>query len=60
MFAVCQHLRSSNTLGLSAPEEAYSRNVCALGTLKYGYEGVFKIKTVYQGGIYGDRKFCDL
>ena len=34
---------SSNSLGLSAPEEADSRNVCALGTLKLGYEGIFKI-----------------
>ena len=34
---------SSNNLDLSAPEEAYSRNVRASGTLKFGYEGVFKI-----------------
>ena len=36
---------SSNSLDLSAPEEAYSRNVRASGTLKFGYEGVFKIPT---------------
>ena len=34
---------SSNRLDLSAPEEAYSRNVRATGTLKFGYEGVLKI-----------------
>ena len=31
------------SLGLSAPEEACSRNVRASGTLKFGYEGIFKI-----------------
>ena len=36
---------SSNRVDLSAPEEAYSRNVRASGTLKFGYEGVFKILT---------------
>ena len=36
---------SSNSLDRSAPEEAYSRNVRASGTLKIGYEGVFKIRT---------------
>ena len=36
---------SSNSLDLSAPEEAYSRNVSASGTLKFGYEDVFKIAT---------------
>ena len=30
---------------LSASEETYSRNVRASGTLKFGYEGVFKIIT---------------
>ena len=34
---------SSNSLDLSVPEEAYSRNVRGSGTLKVGYEGVFKI-----------------
>ena len=34
---------SSNSLDLSAPEEAYSRNVRVSGTLKIGYGGVFKI-----------------
>ena len=34
---------SSNSLYLSAPEEAYIRNVRASGTLKFGYEGVFRI-----------------
>ena len=34
-----------NSLGLSAPEEACSRNVRASGTLKFGYEGIFKIPT---------------
>ena len=33
---------SSNSLDLSAPEEAYSRNVRASGTLKFGYEGVLR------------------
>ena len=33
---------SSNSLGLSAPEEVCSRNVRASGTLKLGYEGIFK------------------
>ena len=33
---------SSNNLDLSAPEEAYSRNVRASGTLKFGYESIFK------------------
>ena len=36
---------SSNSLDLSAPEEAYSRNIRASGTLNFGYEGVFKILT---------------
>ena len=36
---------SSNSLDLSSSEEAYSRNVRASGTLKLGYEGVFKILT---------------
>ena len=39
---------SSNSLDLSAPEEAYSRNVCASVTLKFGYEGVFKIPCTDQ------------
>ena len=38
---------SSNSLDLSAPEEAYSRNVRASGTLNFGYEGVFKIVHAY-------------
>ena len=33
----------SNSLDLSGPEEAYSRNIVASGTLNFGYEGVFKI-----------------
>ena len=37
---------SFNSLGLSALEEACSRNVCAPGTLKFGYEGIFKIISV--------------
>ena len=36
-------LFSSNSLGLGAPEEACSRNVRVSGTLKFGYEGIFKI-----------------
>ena len=36
---------SSNSLDLSAPEEAYSRNVRASVTL--GYEGVFKIQPYF-------------
>ena len=32
----------SNSLDLSAPEEAYSRNVRASGTVKIGCEGFFK------------------
>ena len=34
---------SFNSLGLSAPEEACSRNVRASGNLKIVYEGIFKI-----------------
>ena len=47
MFAVCRRLRINHFLLIvrSAPEEAYSRNVRASGTLKFGYERVFKIKT---------------
>ena len=30
-----------NSFGLSAPEEACSKNICASGTLKFGYEGIF-------------------
>ena len=33
---------SSNSLDLSAPEEAYSRNVRASVSLKFGFEGTFK------------------
>ena len=42
-LALCQRLRINHLLSLvlSAPEEAYSRNVRASGTLKFGYEGVF-------------------
>ena len=36
---------SFNSLGLSAPEEACSRNVRASGTLKFGYECMFKTTT---------------
>ena len=36
---------SSNSLDLGAPEEAYSRNVCASGTR---YEGDFKIDSNHQ------------
>ena len=46
MFAVCRRLRINhffNSLDLSAPEEAYSRNVHASDTLKFRYECVFKI-----------------
>ena len=32
-----------NSLGLSAAEKACSRNVCTSGTLKFRYEGIFKI-----------------
>ena len=32
-----------NSLGLCAPVEACSRNVHASGTLKVGYEGIFKM-----------------
>ena len=38
-----------NNLGLSAPEEACSRNVRASGTLKFGYEGILKIYSVNSG-----------
>ena len=34
---------SFNTLDLNTPEEAYSRNVRTSGTLRFGYEGVFKM-----------------
>ena len=36
---------SSNSLDFSAPEEANSRSVRVSGTLKFGYECVFKITT---------------
>ena len=36
---------SSNSLGRCASKEAYSRNVRASGSLKFGYESVFKILT---------------
>ena len=36
---------SSNSLDLSAHEEAYSRNVSASAALQFGYKGVFKILT---------------
>ena len=32
---------SSNSLDLSAPEEAYSRNARASVSLKFGFEGIF-------------------
>ena len=35
---------SFNSLGLSAPEEACSRNIRASGTLKFGYEGILRLK----------------
>ena len=41
--APAHQIFSLNSLDLSAPEEAYSRNVRASGTLKFGYEGVLKI-----------------
>ena len=51
MFALCWRLRIncfvSNSLDLSAPEETYSRNVRVSGTLKFGYEGVFKIPVLF-------------
>ena len=37
---------SFNNLGLSAPEEACSRNVRASGTIKFGNEGICKILTI--------------
>ena len=43
---------SSNTLGLSAPEEACSRNVRASCTLKLGYEGIFKISFIKLGNVW--------
>ena len=39
---------SSNSLDLNAAEEAYSRNVRASGTLKFGYKGVFKSLSIYK------------
>ena len=51
MFAVYRPAHqtfSSNSLDLSAPAEAYSRNVRASGTLKFGYEGVFKIRILFR------------
>ena len=36
-------------LGLSAPEEACGRNVRASGTLKFGYECIFKISSINRG-----------
>ena len=43
--APAHQLFSSNSSDHSAPEEAYSRNVRVSGTIKFGYEGVFKIET---------------
>ena len=43
---------SFNSLGLSAPEEACSRNVRASGTLKFGYEGILKILPRNAHGTY--------
>ena len=43
MFAGACDAFSSNSLDLSAPDEAYSRNVCASSTMKFRYEGAFKI-----------------
>ena len=37
---------SPNSLDLSAPKEAYSRN--ASGILKFGYEGVLKIQIICE------------
>ena len=37
---------SFTSLGLSAPEEACSRNVRASGTLKFGVECIFKSKMI--------------
>ena len=34
---------SFNSLSLSAPEDACSKNVRALGTLKFGYEGILRL-----------------
>ena len=46
VFALCCHLRinffSSNSLGPSAPDEAYSRNVRSSGTLKLGTNVCFR------------------
>ena len=39
---------SSNSLGIKSPEEAYSRNVRVSGTLKLGYESIFKIRKPAQ------------
>ena len=47
--APAYHPFSSNSLDLSAPKEAYSRNVPALTTLKFWFEGVFKICPRYYG-----------
>ena len=56
LLALAHKPFSSNSLGLSAPEEAYSRNVRALGTLKFGYEvflRLFPIKPLsYKTAIY--------
>ena len=43
---------SFNSLGLSAPEEACSRNVRASCTLKFGYEGILKISPRNAHGTY--------
>ena len=43
---------SFNSLDLSAPEEACSRNVRASGTLKFGYKGIFKILPRNAHGTY--------
>ena len=43
---------SFNSLGLSAPEEACSRNVRASCTLKFGHESIFKISPRNAHGTY--------
>ena len=48
---------SSNSLYLNAPEEAYSRNVRASGTLKFGYECVFKMPNKQMFPAYILRQF---
>ena len=57
-FAVtCASLPFSDSLGPSAPDEAYSRNVRSSGTLNLGYEGILDLIPLSR--YRNDPKFSD-